>query len=111
VDLANMMLVLALCSDARRVYERSIRYFTFEEVTEAFASTRGLTMPTQLRRMMRSRGRDLHAEFCTLLPPFTPVRIQRWSARRVVLTAAAAGAVYVVVELGFITLQALGDVR
>jgi hypothetical protein len=39
---------------------------------------------------MRAQGRDLHAEFVTLLPrPPRPVSVQRWSARRLVLLAAA----------------------
>jgi tRNA A-37 threonylcarbamoyl transferase component Bud32 len=87
VDLANMMLVLALSSDAPTVYARALRAFSVDEIAEAFAATRGLTMPSQLRRMMRSRGRDLHAEFIALLPHrLPPVAIQRWSARRVALT-------------------------
>jgi hypothetical protein len=37
---------------------------------------------------MRHQGKDLHAEFCDLLPTRPhPVRIQRWSVRRVMLTA------------------------
>jgi membrane-associated phospholipid phosphatase/tRNA A-37 threonylcarbamoyl transferase component Bud32 len=89
VDLANMMLVLALRTDAQRVYGRAVRQFTDEEIAEAFAATHGLTMPTQLRRMLRQQGRDLHAEFLTLLPyRLPPVRIQRWSWRRVALTVA-----------------------
>jgi tRNA A-37 threonylcarbamoyl transferase component Bud32/membrane-associated phospholipid phosphatase len=89
VDLANMMLVLALRTDAERVYQRARRQFTEEEIAEAFAATRGLTMPTQLRRMIRQQGRDLHAQFLALLPyRLPPVRIQLWSWRRVVLTIA-----------------------
>jgi tRNA A-37 threonylcarbamoyl transferase component Bud32 len=88
VDLANMMLVLALRTDAERVYRRARRQFSDEEIAEAFAATRGLTMPSQLRRMLRQQGRDLHAEFLRLLPyRLPPVRIQRWSWRRVGLTA------------------------
>jgi tRNA A-37 threonylcarbamoyl transferase component Bud32/membrane-associated phospholipid phosphatase len=87
VDLANMMLVLGLGTDADRVYRRARRYFTDEEIAEAFAATRGLTMPTQLRRMLRERGRDLHADFLRLLPyRLPPVRIQLWTWRRVGLT-------------------------
>ncbi len=89
VDLANMMLVLALRTDAARVYRRARLHFSDEEIAEAFAATRGLTMPSQLRRMLRQQGRDLHAEFLGLLPYRLPaVRIQRWSLRRVGLTAA-----------------------
>src|SRR5512132_4368595 len=84
VDLANMMLCLALRSDPRLVYERALRQFSVEEITEAFAATRGLAMPSQLHHMLRAQGRDLHAEFLQLLPERPhPIRIQRWSARRV----------------------------
>jgi hypothetical protein len=56
------------------------------EITEAFAATRGLTMLSQLRQMMRQQGRDLHAEFVALLPERPqPIRIQRWTVRRVAL--------------------------
>ena len=68
VDLANMMLCLALRSSPEVVYQRALHLFTVEEITEAFAATRGLTMPSQLRNLMRAQGRDLHAEFLELLP-------------------------------------------
>jgi len=106
VDLANMMLVLALRTDAERVYARARRQFSDEEIAEAFAATRGLTMPTQLRRMLRQQGRDLHAHFLQLLPyRLPPVRIQLWSWRRVMLTIATLigaflGVLIVVGELG-----------
>jgi serine/threonine protein kinase len=86
VDLANMMLVLGLRSDAERVYERALEYFTPEEIGEAFAATRGVASPTQLRSMLKEDGRDLLQEFRALAPSFPPVRIQRWSVRRVMLT-------------------------
>jgi tRNA A-37 threonylcarbamoyl transferase component Bud32 len=84
VDLGNMMLVLALRSDAQTVYDRARLQFSDSEIAEAFAATRGLTMPSQLRRMIREHGRDLHAEFTKLLPErLPPIRIQRWTVRRV----------------------------
>jgi tRNA A-37 threonylcarbamoyl transferase component Bud32 len=87
VDLANMLLVLALRSDPKSVYERALRRFSVEEVSEAFAATRGLTMPSQLRRLLRAQGRDLHGEFLRLLPERPrPIAIQRFSARRLGLT-------------------------
>jgi tRNA A-37 threonylcarbamoyl transferase component Bud32 len=89
VDLSNMMLVLALRTDAPRVLARTRTYFQDSEIAEAFAATRGLTMPSQLRRMLRSQGRNLHQEFIALLPYQLPtVKIQRWSIRRVTLTVA-----------------------
>jgi tRNA A-37 threonylcarbamoyl transferase component Bud32 len=83
VDLANMMLCLALRSSAEQVYQRALRQFSVEEITEGFAAARGLALPSQLRRMLRDKGRDLHGEFLQLLPKRPrPIRIQRWSARR-----------------------------
>jgi hypothetical protein len=77
------MLCLALRSSPRRVYERALRQFSVEEITEAFAATRGLAMPSQLRHMIRAQGRDLHAEFLSLLPERpAPISVQRWSPRR-----------------------------
>jgi tRNA A-37 threonylcarbamoyl transferase component Bud32 len=87
VDLANMMLVLGLRTSAEQVYARARRQFSDEEIAEAFAATRGLTMPSQLRRMLRAQGRDLHGDFLKLLPyRLPPIRIQRWSWRRAALT-------------------------
>jgi tRNA A-37 threonylcarbamoyl transferase component Bud32/membrane-associated phospholipid phosphatase len=84
VDLANMLLCLALRSSPQRVYERALRHFSVEEISEAFAAARGLALPSQLRRLMRAQGRDLAAEFVRLLPePPRPIAIQRWTLRRV----------------------------
>jgi tRNA A-37 threonylcarbamoyl transferase component Bud32/membrane-associated phospholipid phosphatase len=89
VDLANMMLCLALRSSPELVYRRALQSFTVEEITEGFAAARGLALPSQLRHLLRAQGRNLHAEFVRLLPsPPQPIRVQRWSARRVGLWAA-----------------------
>jgi hypothetical protein len=70
------------------VYERALGQFSVEEITEGFAAARGLALPSQLRRMLKAQGRDLHAEFLRLLPaPPQPVSIQRWSPRRIGLLA------------------------
>jgi tRNA A-37 threonylcarbamoyl transferase component Bud32 len=88
VDLANMMLCLALRAGPERVYQRALRQFSVEEITEGFAAARGLALPSQLRHLLRAQGRDLHAEFTRLLPtPPQPIRIQRWSPRRIGLWA------------------------
>jgi len=86
VDLANMMLVLAVRTDAPRVYQQALRYFTDEEIAEAFAATRGVASPTQLRAALKNDGRDLVAEFRALAPHRRPVAIQRWSIRRIGLS-------------------------
>jgi tRNA A-37 threonylcarbamoyl transferase component Bud32 len=86
VDLANMMLCLALRSSPQQVYQRALQQFTVGEITEAFAAARGLALPSQLRKLMRAQGRDLAAEFVRLLPtPPRRIAIQRWSTRRVAL--------------------------
>ena len=76
VDLANMMLCLALQSSTERVYERAQQYFSLADIGEAFAAARGLALPSQLRHVLRAQGRDLHGEFIRLLPePPAPVAI------------------------------------
>jgi tRNA A-37 threonylcarbamoyl transferase component Bud32 len=98
VDLANMMLCLALRSDPERVYQRALRQFTAAEIGEAFAAARGLALPSQLRHALRAAGRDVHEEFLRLLPaPPRPVRIQRWSMRRAALWAGVALAGFLLV--------------
>jgi len=89
VDLANMMLCLALRASPERVYRRALQYFTVEEISEGFAAAHGLALPSQLRHMLRAQGRNLHAGFVRLLPGAPrPIRVQRWGARRVGLWAA-----------------------
>jgi tRNA A-37 threonylcarbamoyl transferase component Bud32/membrane-associated phospholipid phosphatase len=98
VDLANMMLCLALRSDPERVYQRALRQFTAAEIGEAFAAARGLALPSQLRHALRATGRNMHEEFLRLLPaPPRPVRIQRWSIRRAALWAGVALAGFLLV--------------
>ncbi len=87
VDLGNMMLVLAVRTDPARVYRQALNYFTEPELGEAFAATRGVASPTQLRAFMKRDPRDLLAEFRTLAPQRRPIVLQRWSVRRVTLAA------------------------
>ena len=87
VDLANMMLVLALYSDPDRVYERALHFFEPDEIAEAFAATYGMASPSQLRAEMKKDDRDLVARFRELAPKRPKISIQRWSFRRVGLTA------------------------
>jgi tRNA A-37 threonylcarbamoyl transferase component Bud32/membrane-associated phospholipid phosphatase len=86
VDLANMMLVLAVRTDAQRVYQHALTYFSQDEIAEAFAATRGVASPTQLRTVLKQDGRDLVGEFRALAPERPPVAIQHWSLRRIALS-------------------------
>jgi tRNA A-37 threonylcarbamoyl transferase component Bud32/membrane-associated phospholipid phosphatase len=106
VDLANMMLCLALRSSPERVYQQALRQFSVQEITEGFAAARGLALPSQLRQMMRRQGRDLHAEFLRLLPtPPRPIPIQRWTLRRVGLLAAMVLLLVLVFNQGMLSID------
>jgi membrane-associated phospholipid phosphatase len=100
VDLGNMMLVLAVRTDPERVYRRSLRYFTPDELAEAFAATRGVASPTQLRAFMKRDPRDLLGVFRSLAPPRKPIVLQRWSVRRVSLALGMLVATTVAVVVG-----------
>jgi tRNA A-37 threonylcarbamoyl transferase component Bud32 len=88
VDLANMMLVLALKSSPEKVYDLALEFFTPEDIGEAFAATRGVTIPSQSRGMLRSEQRNILAKFRELAPECRRISIQRWSWRRVILSIA-----------------------
>ena len=88
VDLGNMMLVLAVRTGPQRVYRRALAYFTEAELAEAFAATRGVASPTQLRAFMKRDPRDLLGEFRALAPARPPITLQRWSIKRIALAAA-----------------------
>jgi hypothetical protein len=108
VDLGNMMLVLALRSDPDLVYERALLQFTPSDVGEAFAASRGITLPSQLRHDMKRDGRDLLARFRELAPTYPPISIQRWSWRRIGLMVWVAVVALVLVVLGVDYLQRVG---
>ena len=111
VDLGNMMLVLALRSDAATVYERALRWFTPDEIAEAFAATRGVASPTQLRSQMKKDGRDLIDEFKSMAPARTPISLQRWSFKRVFLALAVLGLTLFVVSQLFMLVRPAHDVE
>jgi hypothetical protein len=91
VDLANMMLVMALRTDAPRVYDITLRHFAADDVAEAFAAAQGMAIPTELQRYLKEDPRDLVAEFRELAPPRPPISIQRWSSRRIGLAVSVVG--------------------
>ena len=83
VDLANMMLCLALRWSPERVYRRALRQFTVAEITEGFAAARGLALPSQLRRVLREEAATCAEFIACCRNRRSPIRIQRWSARRI----------------------------
>jgi hypothetical protein len=77
-----------------------------EEISEGFAAARGLALPSQLRRMLRAQGRDVHAEFLRLLPTRPrPIPIQRWTLRRVGLLAAMVLLLVLVFNQGMLSID------
>ncbi|WP_158548690.1 hypothetical protein [Blastococcus sp. TF02A-26] len=108
VDLGNMLLVCALVAGPERVLERALRQFTADELAEAFATTSSLTVPRQLRRRLDADGRDLVAQFRRRLPGHPPIRVQRWSARRVLLALGTVGGVVATAGVVALNLRAGG---
>lgn len=108
VDLANMMLTLALRSSSKQVYDRATKLFTEDEIAEAFAASRGITLPSQLRRELKADARDLAAEFRELAPPSPRLSIQRWSLRRIGLALWVALLCALGISLGIGNLQGIG---
>jgi tRNA A-37 threonylcarbamoyl transferase component Bud32/membrane-associated phospholipid phosphatase len=109
VDLGNMMLVLVVRTDPDRVYRRALNYFTPAELAEAFAATRGMASPTQLRVSMKKDPRDLLGTLRALAPPREPIRLQRWSVRRVGLALAILAATVIAVYASAEALKPAGN--
>ena len=109
VDLGNMMLVLACRSDPQRVYRRALAYFTPDELAEAFAATRGVASPTQLRAFMKRDPRDLLGAFRALAPQRPPIVLQRWSIRRIALAAGVLAVTIAALYIGVQTVVPVGN--
>jgi hypothetical protein len=85
VDLANMMLTLSLRTSPQDVYQTARKYFTDDDIGEALAATRGVTIPSELKHAIDADPRDLTGELRGLAPQHAPIRIQRWTRRRLAL--------------------------
>ena len=59
VDLANIMLTMALRSDPDAVYERAVLVFTPEEIGEGFACAVGMAIPTELQSRLEAGSSPL----------------------------------------------------
>jgi hypothetical protein len=105
VDLANMMLTMALRTDPDRVYERATRRFGPNDIAEAFAAARGLAIPTQLGEKLKEDGRPILKRFRELAPGRAPISIQVWSARRVAISLAMVAGVIALVAMLWASLK------
>ncbi len=85
VDLANMMLTLSLRTSPDLVYRTALEHFTADDIAEALAATRGVTIPGELKGAIKSDPGDVICELRRLAPGRTPIRIQRWTRRRLAL--------------------------
>jgi hypothetical protein len=82
--------------------------FSAEEIAEAFAATRGITVPSQLRAEIRKDGRDLVGAFRALAPARAPIRIQRWTVRRLGVTVGVLLGAAIAVSLLWANLSTVG---
>jgi hypothetical protein len=94
-----MMLVLALGSSPELVCKRARAHFTEDEISEAFAASRGVTLPSQLRRCLSQDKRRLLEAFRALVPARPPVAIQRWTLRRAGLTLGYATLAFAIIAV------------
>lgn len=101
VDLGNMMIVLALRSSPEVVYERALGYFSPDDIAEAFATMRSITIPSQSRSSLailrKTQGIDIVERFRELAPTRDRISLQRWTWRRIGLTAGAIFAIAMLV--------------
>jgi hypothetical protein len=106
-----MMIILALRSNPDYIYERALLYFSPDDIAEAFASTKSVTIPSQSRSSLallkRAEGTDIVARFRELAPDREPVSIQRWSVRRVALGLGLLAVL--IVFIGMLIENALGS--
>ena len=108
VDLANMLLILALLVGPDRTLARARRVFSDGELAEALAAAGPVTVPRQLRRRVEESGRNLLGELRELLPPHPRIRMQRWSTRRVGLASATVAGAALALAILWTNLRAGG---
>ena len=65
-------------------------------------------MPSQLRAELRKDGRDLIGAFRALAPARAPIRIQRWTVRRLGVTVGVLLSAAIAASLLWANLRTLG---
>lgn len=108
VDLANMMLTLSLRHPAEEVHRAALTLFTEDDIAEACAATRSITMPGELRGFLKAMDRDLLEVHRSLVPDRKPMRIQRWTRRRL---AALGGSAALLALTGWLAVLNVSWVR
>lgn len=81
---------------AEEVNRAALKYFTEEDIAEAFAATHSVTMPGELCAFLKTAEEDLIAVHRSLVPEHKMIHVQRWTRRRL----AALGGFVVVGAVG-----------
>ncbi len=108
VDLANMMLTLSVGYPPEEVHSRAALIFSDDEIGEAFAVARSVTIPGELRTAIKSGPDDLLARNRQLAAPRQPIGIQRWTPRRISALVAVIGGAAVIARLIALNLSIVG---
>ncbi len=108
VDLANMMLTLSVGYPPEEVHRRAALIFSDDEIGEAFAVARSVTIPGELRTAIKSGPGDLLARNRELAAPRQPIGIQRWTPRRVSALVAVIGGAALIARLIALNLSIVG---
>jgi tRNA A-37 threonylcarbamoyl transferase component Bud32 len=88
VDLGNMVLCCAWSGSVADTMAAARMLFTEDEIAEALAATRSVTVPAQLRRIIGGEGPALVAALHEHVREHPTIRVQRWTAARFALTGA-----------------------
>src|SRR5438477_13081922 len=103
-----MMLVHAMRHSLEIVYGQALEVCGDDDIARAYPAPRGITIPSQPRTEIRKDGRDLVGAFRALAPPSAPIRIQRWSLRRLGVTVGAILGGVIAISLLWGNLNAVG---
>jgi hypothetical protein len=78
-----MILTLSLRIDPATVLGEARQVFSETELSEAFAATRGVTLPRELQQRIKDGHPGLVGWYRGQLAEHAPIPIQRWTPRRV----------------------------
>jgi tRNA A-37 threonylcarbamoyl transferase component Bud32 len=108
-DLANLMLTMSTGFPPPDVHRIAREMFSEDDIGEAFAVACGVTIPGQLRAVMKETGRDLLGENRELAPQRPRIGVQRWTPRRIWALSLALGTAYLVVRLIYLNREIAGE--
>ena len=106
VDLSNMMLTLSVGYQPEEVHSRAAIFFSEDEIGEAFAVARSVTIPGELRAAIKEK--DLLTRNRELASPRQPIGIQRWTPRRISALIAVFGGAVLLARLIALNLSLVG---